>query len=291
MKRETLATVAIAVCCLFAIASAATGLEAAVETEPDEVINVESISLPIGTDTAMELREDIEGERTTDDTTDASDDDDPGDHEETDPSEESGPEEGLDDADRDEGASERDGDDDRDGDGERDGDESEWDDGDGQDDGSSTFGYGSGGTPDGLWGFLWSLLDAVLALLPFLVLLAAIATAVTYRERLLALIDHGGENRTEHERSTDGPVPRPAPSNDVERAWFALVRPFGDDETKTPREYATDAVASGADPDAVSRLTANFEAVRYGDEPVTGDRSNRAWNDLNRALGRDGETQ
>jgi len=41
------------------------------------------------------------------------------------------------------------------------------------------------------------------------------------------------------------------------------------DDTLTANEVAATAVGHGFDPDAVRELTGLFEAVRYGDEPVT----------------------
>jgi hypothetical protein len=49
-----------------------------------------------------------------------------------------------------------------------------------------------------------------------------------------------------------------------------------DARTKTPQECADDAVAAGADEDAVATLTRTFEAVRYGGAAVTDDLVDRA---------------
>jgi hypothetical protein len=59
-------------------------------------------------------------------------------------------------------------------------------------------------------------------------------------------------------------------SNAVYRAWYEMTAALdvADPETATPGEFADAGRAAGLDPDAVADLTAVFEAVRYGDEPV-----------------------
>lgn len=69
-----------------------------------------------------------------------------------------------------------------------------------------------------------------------------------------------------------------APENDVDAAWLRLAQAVGERTTgaRTPREYETAAVRAGFDPDAVSQVTRAFEEVRYGGQPVTDDRRRRA---------------
>lgn len=59
-------------------------------------------------------------------------------------------------------------------------------------------------------------------------------------------------------------------SNAVYRAWYEMTAALdvADPEAATPGEFADAGRAAGLDPDAVADLTAVFEAVRYGDEPV-----------------------
>ncbi|MCU4801185.1 DUF4129 domain-containing protein [Halobacteria archaeon HArc-gm2] len=67
-------------------------------------------------------------------------------------------------------------------------------------------------------------------------------------------------------------------SNPVYRAWREMAdrAESATDDTLTANEVAATAVGHGFDPDAVRELTALFEAVRYGDQPVTDTRRRRA---------------
>lgn len=66
--------------------------------------------------------------------------------------------------------------------------------------------------------------------------------------------------------------------NAVYRAWREMTvdLPVANPETSTPAEFADAAVEAGMDPDDVAELTELFEAVRYGDRPVTEARADRA---------------
>ena len=68
------------------------------------------------------------------------------------------------------------------------------------------------------------------------------------------------------------------PTNPVYRAWREMAdrAESATDDTLTANEVAATAVGHGFDPDAVRELTGLFEAVRYGDEPVTETRRQRA---------------
>lgn len=72
--------------------------------------------------------------------------------------------------------------------------------------------------------------------------------------------------------------------NTVYRAWREMTDALAVDqpETTTPEEFADIAFDSGMDPDDVRELTWLFEEVRYGDEPVTEDREQRAQRALRR---------
>ncbi len=62
--------------------------------------------------------------------------------------------------------------------------------------------------------------------------------------------------------------------NEIYRAWAEMTRLVGpaDPESKTPAEFADDAIEAGLEPDDVRELTRLFEHVRYGtDEPVDAD--------------------
>ena len=52
--------------------------------------------------------------------------------------------------------------------------------------------------------------------------------------------------------------------------------PVDNPASSTPAEFADAAVAAGMDREDVAELTRLFEAVRYGDEPITPEREDRA---------------
>jgi len=64
------------------------------------------------------------------------------------------------------------------------------------------------------------------------------------------------------------------PSNPVYRTWLEMTRLAGvdDPESRTPGECASVAIDDGLDPTAVRTLTREFEAVRYGEAAVTPNR-------------------
>lgn len=66
--------------------------------------------------------------------------------------------------------------------------------------------------------------------------------------------------------------------NAVYRSWHEMTThlPVENPETSTPAEFADAAVAAGMDRDDVAELTRLFEAVRYGDAPVTDEWADRA---------------
>lgn len=66
--------------------------------------------------------------------------------------------------------------------------------------------------------------------------------------------------------------------NAVYRAWREMTThlPVDNPASSTPAEFADAAVAAGMDREDVAELTRLFEAVRYGDEPITPEREDRA---------------
>ncbi len=66
--------------------------------------------------------------------------------------------------------------------------------------------------------------------------------------------------------------------NEVYRAWREMAESVdvGNPRTSTPAEFAAAAADAGLDRDRVAELTELFEAVRYGDRPVTEEREQRA---------------
>jgi len=129
-----------------------------------------------------------------------------------------------------------------------------------------------------------SLLDGPAAVLG-VVAVAVVAAALTLR-RASGSVDEtaesAGEGADAHTEAAAAAAGRAADaveaadgdesdlSNAVYRAWYEMTAALdvADPETATPGEFADAARAAGLDPDAVADLTAVFEAVRYGDEPV-----------------------
>lgn len=131
---------------------------------------------------------------------------------------------------------------------------------------------------------LRALVAALVSLLPVLVVLAVLAVAAANRDRIVELVGRDGMGP----EGDDRPPTRPAPANDVARAWHELATLAGVEEvaTTTPRQCAAAAVEAGADPAAVERLTRTFEEVQYGGRAVTDERRERARDGLRRV--RDG---
>lgn len=79
--------------------------------------------------------------------------------------------------------------------------------------------------------------------------------------------------------------------NAVYRAWREMTAdlPVANPDASTPAEFADAAVEAGMDPDDVAKLTELFEAVRYGDRPVTEARAERATAALRRIERTDGD--
>ncbi|MFB6178158.1 MAG: DUF4129 domain-containing protein [Halorientalis sp.] len=122
---------------------------------------------------------------------------------------------------------------------------------------------------------LQRLLDWLSRLLPFLVALVALALAVRYRERLLALALAPlallpTTNRASEAGGDRDPWANVTPSDDIDRAWYGMVRQLDVDRpwAKTPDECRSAAVEAGLDPDAVSTLTRLFREKRYGNGPT-----------------------
>lgn len=254
MTRDALVTLAVFGCCVLAIGTAAGAMESAVETTPDDAINVAYRSIPLDGDTVDELKDQLQGGSETTRAPQAADG--VGGHD----SPQTGP------------------------DGSALGDAG----------GNEPAGLGGGagidsppqeGWLDRLMALLRALLAAGLALGAVLIGVATVVLGLRHRERLIAglrsLWPDGPSD-------PDGPPGRPAtngrgpppadPANEVAGAWYEMVRGLGlaDRETVTPRDCVAAAEAAGIDPGPVDRLTAVFERVRYGDAPVTDARRERS---------------
>jgi hypothetical protein len=79
--------------------------------------------------------------------------------------------------------------------------------------------------------------------------------------------------------------------NAVYRAWREMVAdlPVSNPEASTPADFADAAVEAGMDAEDVAEVTGLFEAVRYGDRPVTEARAERATDALRRLERTDAE--
>lgn len=72
--------------------------------------------------------------------------------------------------------------------------------------------------------------------------------------------------------------PSEPPTNEVHRAWLAMVHKADIDQpwTHTPGACARAAIDVGLDSEAVTAITALFEEVRYGKDPVTDEHRQQA---------------
>lgn len=153
----------------------------------------------------------------------------------------------------------------------------------GEDGRSAGDGFGLGAGHGGLLGLLGLLVLAALVL-------ATAYLCYRYRDRFLGLFATDGD-----EPSTDDPRPvpdgPPADDNPVFEAWHDLLSDLDVDspETLTTRECADAAAAAGFEREEIDRLRLDFEAVRYGGQPVTDDRRKRA-RTARKRLGLNGES-
>lgn len=247
MNRETGFWLAVALLSIAALGVSATTIESTLTTEPDDVIDLDYDTVPIGQDDAQTILDEMGGEETGDRQEQAEGDD--GTDSQTKPN----PDESSDSVDEVPEPS-----------------DSEEDDGTGQsDDMAPTI-----KPPEP--SLLERLLDLLAALLPYVLFIAAVlgsaGLTVRYRDRIIALFDDPDPpapeelSTPEAEDWLDG-----APSNDVDRVWVELVDALDLDRaaSMTTTECATAAIDAGYDPDAVRTLTEAFEELRYGGQFAT----------------------
>ena len=124
---------------------------------------------------------------------------------------------------------------------------------------------------DKLLALLHELVRWLVWIVPVFVIVGGVAAGVRFRDRLF---DGPGDRNTGEYERTPTPPTTPDPSNEIERAWWAMVERFGVDQPhiKTPGECAREAIDAGGDEDAIRTLTRTFEEVRYGGAPITEDR-------------------
>ena len=251
MNRSRLLPALIALLAITSLSVASTTLETSLTTDPDEEINPDWDSLPIGPDEAAAIQESIEGG--------GGESDDSGGSTETD----------LDSGDTGGGA-----------DGMPGGEGGEGDDGDvagslggGDESGSgSADGGDAAGDERSLFDRLIALLSLLLRLLLPIVAVLAIA-ALAYRYRGVLADFFGRDSRTNpgtESRPASVPWPGKNPEHDVDRAWVEVIRRLNPDrpETTTPDEARALARVRGVDRDAVESIVSAFERVHYGGRSV-----------------------
>ncbi|WP_224268450.1 DUF4129 domain-containing protein [Haloprofundus salinisoli] len=259
MNRDGLLTIAVAACCLFSLGTAAGTLDSSVQTDPDDVIDVDSSMLPVGSDQLDELKQTM---------TEPSGGGGEGDTQrqrqrETQSQQQQQQEQSVDQREEELVNS----------------------------DFSSDSETGDEVPPEeSLWEKLLGLLEA---LLPFAVLGALLLAALTYRDRLAALLRRWLPSGDDGTPAADEPVGDPKPKDEVSAAWCEMLAAVGlERETKlTPRERGEKVVeqhGSGADSEAVWGLTSLYESVRYGGDEVTDERRERARDYLRRFRGNSG---
>lgn len=285
MNRESVATVVVCVTCLLAVSTAASTLDSSVTTDPDEVIDLDSESLPVGTDGAESLKSQVQSEGTDGETGTGGDD-----GEQSSAAANGRPGSG-DAAGRaaEPGAGEAE----RAGSGDGSAEAGGSNDGSTQSGGSGSGEQQAAGGPvesllDRLLELLQAFLDALVRFVPVALALGVLALAVRHRDRLRAavrdrleawgLVDGPGEERA---RAPRAPA---APTNDVAEAWYEFVDALGlgDVRSRAPRECAARARAEGVDDAVVEDVTEPFEEVTYAHRPVTESRKERARSALER---------
>lgn len=123
-----------------------------------------------------------------------------------------------------------------------------------------------------LLALLHDLFDSLVRLLPFTPVVAGLAAAIYYRDRLWSWLG-GTEDGT-----NDTPASPPSPQNEITKAWVEMVDclDLTDHRALTPQEYAAAARQQGVDADTAQQLTELFQEVRYGNARVTEERQRHA---------------
>lgn len=252
MNWNGLVTVALALCCLFAVGTVSTTLESSVSTQPDEVIRFDNDALPAGSDAVEDIREAVN---------------------------------------RAEGGSAastgRDGEQTRET-VERETESSQASSSSAQSQSSQTTEPPS--LLDRLLALLEALLALLVRAAPLVALVAALAALVYFRDRLFDNGSERHRSGPSAESAVGEPAPSNDVTNawfEMVRRFSDADR-----HAWTPREHAETAAEVSDDPDAASALTSLFEEVRYGGESVTPDRRERARSYLERLSPRtDGGTE
>ena len=233
MTTNSIISIALAVLCVVSIGVTATSLESAMQTDPDEVIDLDWDAIPIGEETAAELKRQMEtngDERSAGGTRESEAPQ--GDPEPR--AEQRGQREESQVIQKAQSRDAR---------------------------AKSQSQQASGASPEPPEGDAWLWLVAAFGLLG-----ALLAVGYRYRDRL------GFGRETPPADGGRRPWPPGEPSTEVERAWLDLVGRLEVDRpwARTPAEFAAAAVDAGMDAEAVDQVTATFVTVRYGGDRVTG---------------------
>lgn len=257
MDGDAVAALLLGLACIAGIGMASSTLQSTVETTPDDAIDIDASSVPLGSGQMQEYKDRLQGN--------ADDSSNDGQSSSSAKSASSGQATTASDSKRSGSASSGK-----------------------QNSGSATGGSsdrkGSGTGPgvqsllDKLLALLRALLSLLLSLLPFALGFAAVCLAYARRDRLVEAWRDRFGGIDDEAGGTDRSVSHAAPTNEVARAWHEMVSLVGvdDRETKTPRECADRAIDRGVEPQAVEAVTRPFEEVRYGGAPVSEDRRNQA---------------
>lgn len=240
MNARALATLVVAFACITSVGVASTTLESSLSSTPDEVINVGHDLIPISPSDTGTLKEAITASQ-----------DGEGDTSAEKASDGSLQKQGSGD-DGDQQRNQRRGDEGSSGQQQSDTEKNRQS-GSGEEESRQSLG-GFGDIPDP--GQSW---------IPLLIAVLVLALLVRYRDRVAAFLEPPESGESEERTGV------PAPQNDVERAWVAIVGAARIENPwkKTPAECADAAVETGLDGDAVQRIRRVFEEVKYGDREVT----------------------
>ncbi|KTG09469.1 hypothetical protein AUR64_16980 [Haloprofundus marisrubri] len=249
--------IAVAACCLFSLGTAAGTLDSSVQTDPDDVIDIDSSMLPVGADQLDELKQTL-----------------------TDPSAGGGEGETKQQQQkkvqtqkqqqREQSVDQRE-----------------------EQLVNSDFSPDESGDQvppeESLWEKLLAFLES---LLPFAAIAGLLLVAWTYRDRLSAALRRWLPGDDDGTATAAEPVGDPNPQDEISAAWCEMLAAVGlERETKlTPRERGEKVVEQGekGDSDAVWGLTSLYESVRYGGDEVTEERRECARNYLRRFRGNSG---
>lgn len=269
-------SLAVVVCCLFAMVSMSASLESTIETQPGEAIELDFASLPLGVGEASELKNSYHSVGSAENGKDATASQTSG---QGSTSERSGGGNGAEQG----SIADRSGEaDETQASGGAEGSERSGGAGD-----AEAAGTGGLGDDQGLLAVLRDLLSTLGPLLVWLGVAVTVLILLARRDRIVEWVKrrlraYWGLADDTTANASDQPF-RP-PENVVERSWLELVsRADVDPEpSATPRETAAELVDAGFDRHAVWELTELFEEIRYDDAPITAERAHRTLNCLQR---------